>query len=301
MTSMATASAIDIGYPWWLSYGHLTILIPSLLALFAGRIRKWPRWTMAMLALIAVWSGAAFLVVYSLGLNRLGELPTRNFLRGAGGRVLDLGAGTGRSSIMVLQARPQVSLVALDLFAESYTGHFGSHGDPRERLRRNLAAAGVDSRVSIVTGDMRKLAFGDQSFEGVVSAYAVDHLGQAGIEETLHEAYRVLKPGGEFLLMLVANDARTRFAFGPLLSHGGLRGPQWWAQRAGEAGFHVAEQGTAPATLYFVLKRPVPEGRTEASASGEAELYRRLVSTLSPAMRRTFSSVSASSAVLSVR
>ena len=38
------------------------------------------------------------------------------------GRVLDLGAGTGRSSIMVLTERPQATLVASDLFGPSIHG-----------------------------------------------------------------------------------------------------------------------------------------------------------------------------------
>jgi ubiquinone/menaquinone biosynthesis C-methylase UbiE len=41
------------------------------------------------------------------------------------GRVLDIGAGTGRSSIKVLKARPQAISVALGLFGESFKQHFG--------------------------------------------------------------------------------------------------------------------------------------------------------------------------------
>jgi hypothetical protein len=37
-----------------------------------------------------------------------------------------MGAGAGRSSLMVLEARPQTTVVALDLFGESYQEHFGS-------------------------------------------------------------------------------------------------------------------------------------------------------------------------------
>ncbi len=156
---------------------------------------------------------------------------------------------------MVLAARPQATLVALDLFGGSFRGHFGDHGSPQERLLANLKAAGVDQRASIETADMRKLPFEAASFDAIVSAYAVDHLGREGAKQALAEANRVIKPGGDFLLMLIANDNWTKFAFGPLLSHGGTRGAEWWRDRASEAGFQTLEEGTAPATLYFLLRR----------------------------------------------
>lgn len=256
MQAMTISNQIDFGYPWWLNFGHLTIFFPSLLAMAAGWRRRWPRWAMAALGLAAVWSGAGFFIVRSLGANRAGELPTQNFLRSGKGRVLDLGAGTGRSSIMVLQSRPETTLVALDLFGDSFSAHFGNKQDPKERLQRNLAAAGMEDRTSIVTSDMRKTPFEDRSFDAAVSAFAIDHLGREGSRAALGEVYRVLKPGGEFLMILVANDAWAKFAFGPLLTHGGLPGPEWWRREASRTGFRVAEEGASPLTLYFVLVRP---------------------------------------------
>jgi ubiquinone/menaquinone biosynthesis C-methylase UbiE len=253
---MLHTASIDFGYPWWLSYGHLTLFIPAVAGLVAGRIRKWPSWLMAVLGLAAAWSGAALFVVRSFNVNSQADLPTENFLRSGTGRVLDIGAGTGRSSIMVLTARPQATLVALDLFGQSFDAHFGKKGTPQERLLANLKAAGVDQRASIVAADMRKLPFEPAVFDAAVSAYAIDHLGREGSKQSLVEANRILKPGGDFLLMLIANDRWTKFAFGPLLSHGGTRGAGWWRQAVQEAGFQVLEEGTAPATLYFLLRRP---------------------------------------------
>ena len=253
---MLTTTSLDFGYPWWLSHGHLIVLVPAIAGLAVGRIRKWPLWGMALLGLVAAWSGAAYFVVRSLEANGPPRLLTENFLRSGVGRVLDLGAGTGRSSIMVLAARPQATLVASDLFADSFDHHFGADGRPQDRLLRNLKAAGVDQRATIETADMRKLPYEAASFEGIVSAYAMDHLGREGAKEALAEANRVIKPGGDFLLILVENDRFTKFAFGPLLSHGGTRGAAWWRAGASEAGFQLLEEGTAPATLYFLLRRP---------------------------------------------
>jgi ubiquinone/menaquinone biosynthesis C-methylase UbiE len=257
MDHMTASPQIDFAYPWWLSYGHFTLLACATAASLLVWRCRWPRWILITLGALALWAAAATVVVHhSLGFHRPAELPTQSFLREGNGRVLDLGAGTGRSSLMVLQSRPAVTLVALDQFAKSYESHFGRRQDPQQLLHRNLAAAGVESRATIVQGDMRRLPFADQGFDALVSAYAFDHLGSRGAEQALLEARRVLKPGGEFLLILVANDARAKFAFGPLLSHGGLRGPQWWKRQLEQAGFRIEEQGAAPLTLYFLLRRP---------------------------------------------
>lgn len=252
---MATGATLDFGYPWWLSYGHLMIFIPAAGALAAAFFRGWRRWTVLLLGAIVLWSATSLVVLRSLNVSGRGTLPTEKFLSSGAGRVLDIGAGTGRSSIMVLEARPKATLVALDLFGQSFEHHFGPGAEPQQRLLANLRAAGVADRATAVASDMRKLPFDAGSFDAIVSAYAIDHLSREGSKQALAEAYRVLKPGGEFLLMLVANDGWVKLAFGPLLSHGGTRPRAWWAASLQEAGFQIEEQGTAPATLFFLLRR----------------------------------------------
>ncbi len=249
-------TTIDFGYPWWLSYGHLAILLPALALTGLAWKRGWSKWLLGLWGGLALWSLAAALVVrFAIDVNGVPALPTEDFLKSGQGRVLDIGAGTGRSSIMTLRARPQATLVALDLFGQSFEQHFGPSATPQERLRANLKLAGVESRATIETADMRKLPFEAASFDGVVSAFAIDHLRRDGIIETLAEAARVTKPGGDFLLMVIASEPWARFSFGPLLAHGGPRGADWWSARLNEAGFEVREHGTRPLTLYLLARR----------------------------------------------
>ena len=211
---------------------------------------------MFFLGVVALWSGAAFLVErFVIDVNGQPVLPTQSFLRSGSGRVLDIGAGTGRSSIMVLQARPQATLVALDLFGESFDQHFGHGETPQQRLLENLRAAGVERRTTITTADMRKLPFDTGAFDAIVSADAMDHLNRQGSDQSLAEAARVIKPGGDFLLMLVANEPWAKFTFGPLIAHGGTRGGNWWSGHVQRAGFEIIEEGTRPLTLYLLARR----------------------------------------------
>src|SRR5712691_6526252 len=83
-----------------------------------GNGRRPPR---VLIGAVTLWSLAAFLVArFALDVNGRLPLPTHRFLVSGAGRVLDMGAGTGRSSLMVLEARPHTTVDALDLFAESY-------------------------------------------------------------------------------------------------------------------------------------------------------------------------------------
>jgi SAM-dependent methyltransferase len=128
---LSAIAYLDFGYPWWLSYGHLPILALTASMLLLGYVRKWSMWPILLLSAVALWAGSAFLVErFVIDVNGQPPLPTQSFLHSGAGRVLDIGAGTGRSSIMVLQARPQATLVALDLFGESFEQHFGR----KERL-----------------------------------------------------------------------------------------------------------------------------------------------------------------------
>ncbi len=253
-------SHIDFGYPAFVIYGHLLVTLVALpLALLAYR-RKWSRWILLPTLLVTIWSLASFaLIRFGLDLNGRTTLPTNSFLASGVGRVLDMGAGSGRSAIMVLEARPQATLVALDLFGEEYDHHFGASQDSqmvgRARLLSNFRAADVESRATIVAGDMRQMPLEPASFDAIVSSYAIEHLNSKGIQQSLAEANRVLKPNGEFLLMVISKDAWMNFTWGPVFFHGGTRPATRWTQLLNEANFDVPEQGTKPATLYFLARK----------------------------------------------
>jgi len=256
-------SQINFGYPWAINYGHLIFGAFLLLIFWIGWVRKWRKAILAILAAVTLWALSAWVFVrFGFDMNGRASMPTAAFLRSGSGRVLDMGAGTGRSTLMVLENRPHTTVVALDQFGESYEQHFGKPrgsestlDQGRAALLRNLQIAGVDRRVTVQPGDMRHMPLDSASFDAIVSAYAIDHLRRDDAVLALHEANRVLKPGGEFLLMVIAKDGWLTYTFGPLLMHAHMAAADYWTQLLRDAGFQILEEGRQPATKYVLARK----------------------------------------------
>jgi SAM-dependent methyltransferase len=239
----------DFGYSPSLRYAMLVpLLIAGVLAAIAVW-RSWSRWVLVPLVIIGIWSAAAT-VLLNLMLGRPMSLPTDRFLTAGSGRVLDVGAGSGRAAIGVLLARPQTTAVGVDI----YSGYWGIDENTPERFRRNAQIAGVAERASAQVGDMRQLPFGNGEFDAVVSSYAIDHLRRAERSQAIAEVARVLKPGGEFLLMVIQVDWRV-WLISPVLAHHPSQDPEPWRVWLRESGFTVVEEGTPLSTLYFLAKK----------------------------------------------
>jgi SAM-dependent methyltransferase len=247
-------SDYDFGYsPWW-THGHL---IPFALAAAFGILavwRRWSRWVSVAAAVVALWALTGFAIVQIvLGANRPLDLPTTAFLAAGHGDVLDAGAGSGRSTVMVLRARPGARVTALDI----YDGYFGIDDNTPERLRANVRVAGAADRVDVLTGDMRAMPLPDARFDAAVSAVAIDHLDRDGVAKALSEVSRVLKNDGEFLLIVLNVDVWVRIAY-PMAHHGYFAhspGAGRWREALERAGFTVVDHGTKPALLFLLARK----------------------------------------------
>lgn len=239
----------DFGYTWWIRYAMLVPLVLAGVLATVAAFRSWPRLVYVPLAIVGLWSVAAVVVLNAM-LNRPMALPTERFLTSGSGRVLDVGAGSGRAAIGVLLARPQARAVGVDI----YSGYWGIDENTPDRFMRNAGIAGVAGRAEARVGDMRQLPFADGEFDAVVSSYAIDHLRRAERPKAIAEVARVLKPGGELLLMIVRVDWRT-WLVSPLLAHHPSQSPEPWRDLLQQSGFTVEEEGTPFTTLYFLAKK----------------------------------------------
>lgn len=257
---MADFFRYNFGYSWPWSYGHLVAAMVFLMLAVLARLLGWRKWTIGASAIGALWAVASF-IAFDSGLSRPAALPTERFLSSGSGLVLDGGAGSGRATVMVLLARPQARVVALDLFAEGY----GIGGNQPDRLRANARAAGAESRLEITKGDLRELPFEPATFDAAVSSFAIDHLRKKDAQQSISEMARVLKPRGQFLLMVLNTDAYVKFAY-PLIHlhmyYGHGSNAERWRQPLLAAGFSIVEEGTRPATMYFLAEKPATAAQT---------------------------------------
>ncbi len=138
----ASDSAIgqmDIGYHWIWTYGHLIPLATFSLATIASVLLNGPLWLTASAAGIALWSAAGFWVMrFVVNMNQLGGLPTRRFAQGET-RVLDLGCGAGRTSVIVARECPRSNIVALDNFSAGYIAGRQDGDDPEKHSAHGKA------------------------------------------------------------------------------------------------------------------------------------------------------------------
>ena len=105
----------------------------------------------------------------------------------SGGRVLDVGTGTGRLAIEFAKGIPAVEVVGLDLSDVAL-----------ELARDNAQESQASSRVSFERGDAEDMPFGDDTFDLVISGNTL-HLLENPVR-MFNEIQRVLKLGGRFLV-----------------------------------------------------------------------------------------------------
>ncbi|MEQ1757795.1 MAG: class I SAM-dependent methyltransferase [Vicinamibacterales bacterium] len=113
----------------------------------------------------------------------------------AGGRVLELGCGTGRIALPL--GRAGVRLVGIDR-SEAMLEH----------ARRRVKRGGLGKNVRLVRGDIRTLPFRSKpGFAAVLAPYGIlqSLLRERDLAETLKAVHRVLAPKGTFGLELVAD------------------------------------------------------------------------------------------------
>ncbi len=113
------------------------------------------------------------------------------------GRVLDIGAGTGKLALAIARAMGDGQVVAAD-----FTLAMMRAGRP------DLWKDTSGRRVAFAAADGQSLPFPDASFDAVVSAFLVRNL--ADIRTGLREQARVLRPGGRLAILEITPGPPNR-------------------------------------------------------------------------------------------
>jgi len=105
-----------------------------------------------------------------------------------GHRVLDIGCGTGTLVTLIKRVNPDVSVVGID-------------PDPKALTRAKRKAAQARVSIQFDQGFSDELPYPEGSFDRVFSSFMFHHVSADQREKTLHEAWRVLRPGGSLHLL----------------------------------------------------------------------------------------------------
>jgi len=104
-------------------------------------------------------------------------------------RILDVGCAVGRHAIEF--ARKGHRTWGIDIL-----------GPMIEQGRELAGSLGLDDRVQLVTGDIRRLheVFSENQFDAVVACDIFEHLDDAGLRELLAGVRHVVRPGGTVVI-----------------------------------------------------------------------------------------------------
>ncbi|MEG4014381.1 MULTISPECIES: class I SAM-dependent methyltransferase [unclassified Microcoleus] len=111
-------------------------------------------------------------------------------------QVLDLGAGTGILSALILQAFPQAKVLAFDM-AENML----------KICQTNLSAFG--KRLTLQQGNFAEDDFGS-GYDLVVSGLAIHHLDSAGKQQLFHQLFQSMNPEGILLIRDIVTGATPK-------------------------------------------------------------------------------------------
>lgn len=105
-----------------------------------------------------------------------------------GWRVLDLGCGTATLTILLKQTHPSAEVIGID-------------GDPTILEIAHAKVAQRNMNITLDQGMAFDLPYDSDSFDRVLSSLVIHHLTAEDKQRAFDEAFRVLKSGGELLVL----------------------------------------------------------------------------------------------------
>lgn len=102
--------------------------------------------------------------------------------------ILDLGCGTGSTTLMLKQAFPQAEVIGLDL-------------SPQMLVMAEYKANEANLNIQWLHGNAEATKFEGESFDLVTASLLFHETPPTVAQKILHECFRLLKPGGEVIIL----------------------------------------------------------------------------------------------------
>jgi len=194
----------DSAKPHYGYYALPLFAILSVIIITTGILVAIMVWRLVGFIIIGV--GLYFIVSYGISMRLFEEtkcLDPPKFLGLKGNeKVLDAGCGLGKMTVGVAKRLKTGKVIGIDIWSKTEIP-----GNSPERAYANAEIEGVRDRVEFKTGNVISISFPDKSFDIVTSSSVINNLhGDSEKLKALEEIFRVLRPGGRFLLLEPLRD-----------------------------------------------------------------------------------------------
>lgn len=174
----------------------------TVLAFWFSPPMNWILWIIGIpLALIGIWLGITYVAVYRKALkpNYIGLMgnTVTGFNESLHGdeHILVVGCGTGRVAIELAKLLTTGYVTGIDIFEQVSE-------DAPNSPSENARIEGVENKVKFQYGDPTNIPFEDASFDVLTMDNVLHEIEEEELKiQALSEVYRVLKPGGRFVML----------------------------------------------------------------------------------------------------
>jgi len=191
--------------------GFAAVVVGRVFAFWMNRQSHAESWQVSVRNTL-IWGGVALFLNGSVMFwgSRVGKLRLRDKIldsikwRGDE-QVLDVGCGHG---LLVLSAAKRLTKgghgIGVDIWSQ-----VDQADNSAEATLENAKREGVAGQVELSNSDVRDLPFADNSFDVILSSFAIHNISATdGREKAIREIARVLKPGGQLALADIRNTAQ---------------------------------------------------------------------------------------------
>jgi demethylmenaquinone methyltransferase / 2-methoxy-6-polyprenyl-1,4-benzoquinol methylase len=155
--------------------------------------------------------------------------------------ILDIATGTADMAIMACKLLNPVTIVGIDISQQML-----------EEGRKKVEKEGFVDKIQLQSGDSETIKFAENTFDAVMAAFGVRNF--ENLEKGLSEMLRVLKPGGQLVILEFSKPKQTAVR-GLYNVYMGIVAPQVarWFKQNKEAYQYLSESANAfPERQHFV-------------------------------------------------